>query len=104
MGTTVQDVLERNGENIWLLSAGKVGNVGIERDTLLSSTGLGNGQGDTKDSISTEFGLVWCAVKLDEEFVNLALVLDVDVLLDDGGCDGLVDVCDGLQDTYDSKD
>lgn len=44
VGTTVQDVLERNGENIWLLGSGKVGNVSVERDALLSSTSLGNGQ------------------------------------------------------------
>lgn len=99
MGTTVQDVLERNGENIWLLGSGKVGNVSVERNTLLSSTSLCNGQGDTKDGIGTEVGLVGCAVELDEEFVNLGLVLDVDVFLDDGGSDGLVDVGDGLEDT-----
>ena len=99
MGTTVQDVLERNGENIWLLGSGKVGDVSVERNTLLSSTSLGNGQGDTKDGVGTEVGLVGCAVELDEEFINLALVLDIDVLLNDGGSDGLVDVGDGLEDT-----
>lgn len=101
MGTTVQDVLERNGENVWLLGSSKVGDVSVERDTLLSSTSLGNGQGDTKDGVGTEVGLVGSAVELDEEFVNLALVLDVDVFLDDGGSDGLVDVGDSLEDTYD---
>lgn len=99
VGTTVQDVLERNGENIRLLSSGKVGDVSVERDTLLSSTSLGNGQGDTKDGVSAEVGLVGCAIELDEELINLALILNVDVLLDDGGSDSLVDVGDGLEDT-----
>lgn len=99
MGATVQDVLERNGENIWLLGTGKVGDVSVERNTLLSSTSLGDGQGDTKDGVGTEVGLVGCAVELDEEFVNLGLILDVDVFLDDGGSDDLVDVGDGLEDT-----
>lgn len=99
MGTTVQDILERNRENIWLLGSGKVGDVSVERNTLLSSTSLSNSQGDTKDGVGTEVGLVGCAVELDEEFINLALVLDVDVLLNDGGSDGLVDVGDGLKDT-----
>jgi hypothetical protein len=97
--TTVQDVLERNGKNIWLLGSGKVRNVSVERNTLFSSTSFGNGQGDTKDGVGTEVGLVGCAVELDKELVNLALVLDVDVLLNDGGSNGLVDVGDGLEDT-----
>lgn len=96
MGTTVQDILERNGEDIWLLGTSKVGNMSVERNALLSSTSLGNGQGDTKDGVGTEVGLVGCAVKFDEEFVNLALILNVDIFLDDSGSDGLVDVGDGL--------
>jgi hypothetical protein len=97
--TTVQDVLEGNGEDIGLLGTGEVGDVSVERDTLLSSTSLCDSQTDTEDGISTEVGLVGSSVKLVEELVNLGLVLHIDVLLDQSGANGLVNVLDGLEDT-----
>ena len=100
MGTTVQDVLEGDGENIGLLGTGKVGDVSVERDTLLSSTSLGNGQADTEDGVGTKVLLVSRAVELVQELVNLGLVLNIEVLLDDGRSDLLVDVGDSLGDTY----
>ena len=100
MGTAVEDVLEGDGEDIGLLGSGKVGDVSVQWDALLSSTGLSNGQGDAEDGVGTEVGLVGGAIELEEELVDLGLVLDVDVLLDDGGANGLVDVLDGLEDTY----
>lgn len=103
VGTTVQDVLEGDGEDIGLLGTGKVGDVSVERDTLLSSTSLGNGQADTEDGVGTKVLLVGRAVELVQELVNLGLVFDVEVLLDDGRSDLLVDVGDGLGDTYSMK-
>lgn len=100
MGTTVKDVQERNGEDVGLLSARKVGDVSVQRDALLGSTSLGNSQTDAEDGIGTQLGLVGGAIQLDEELVDLALVLDVNVLLDDGRSNDLVDVLNGLQDTY----
>ena len=73
--------------------------MGVERDTLLGGTSLGDGEADTEDGIGTEVGLVGGSVELDEELVDLGLVLDVDVLLDQGGGDDLIDVLDGLEDT-----
>ena len=73
--------------------------MGVERNTLLSRTSLGNGQGNTEDGIGTEVGLVGGSVELLEELVDLGLVLDVDVLLDQSRGDGLVDVLDSLEDT-----
>lgn len=99
MGATVQDVLERNGEDVGLLGTSQVGDVSVERDTLLGSTGLGNSQADTQDGVGTQVVLVARAIELVEELVNLGLVLDVNVLLDEGRADGLVDVGNGLQDT-----
>lgn len=101
VGTTVQDVLEGNGQDVGLLGAGEVGDVSVEGNTLLGGTSLGNGQGDTKDGVGTKVALVGSAVELDEELVNLGLVLDIDVLLDESGANGLVDVLDSLQDTCD---
>lgn len=100
MGATVQDVLEGNGQHVRLLGTGKVGDMSVKRDTLLSSTSLGNGQADTEDGIGTEAGLVGSSIELVEELINLGLVLHINVFLDQSRSNGLVDVLDGLQDTY----
>lgn len=100
MGTTVEDVLEGDGKDVGLLGAGKVGDVDVERDTLLSGSSLGNSQADTEDGVGTQVGLVGGTVKLVEELVNLGLVLNVEVLLDQSGANDIVDVLDGLGDTY----
>ena len=73
--------------------------MGVERDTLLGGTSLGDGQADTEDGIGTEAGLVGGSVELNEELVDLGLVLDVDILLDQSRGDDLIDVLDGLEDT-----
>lgn len=99
MRTAVQDVLEGNWEHVRLLGSGEVGNVSVERNALLSSSGLCDGQTDTEDSIGSEFGLVGGTVKLVEEVVDLGLFGDADAFLDDGGPNDIVDVLDGLQDT-----
>lgn len=100
VGATVQDVLEGNGEDVGLLGTGEVGDVDVERDTLLSGSSLGNSQGDTEDGVGTQVTLVGGAVELVEELVNLGLVLDIDALLDESRANGLVDVLHGLEDTY----
>lgn len=66
---------------------------------LLSSTGLGNGQTDTEDSVGAELGLVGSAVKLVQEGIDLGLILDIDVLLDQSRANGVVDVGNSLVDT-----
>lgn len=100
VGTTVEHVLEGNRQDIGLLGSGKIGDVGIEGNALLGRTSLGDSQADTEDGIGTQVGLVGRSIQLDEEFIDLALVLDVNVLLDDGRSNDLVDVLNGLQDTY----
>ena len=99
VGATVEDVHEGNGEDVGLLGAGKVGDVSVEGDTLLGSGGLSDGHGDTEDGVGTELGLVGGTIKLVHEVVDGALVLDVEVLLDDGRAENIVDVGDGLEDT-----
>jgi hypothetical protein len=99
VGATVQDVLEGDGQDEGLLGSGKVGDVSVEGNTLLSGGSLGNGQGDTEDGISTELALVGGSIELVQELVNLGLVLDIDVLLDEGGANDVVDVLDGTEDT-----
>jgi len=96
---SVQDVHEGDGKNIGLLGAGEIRDMGVERDTLLSSTSLGNCQADTKDGVGTKLSLVGSSIEVDEELVKLGLVLDINVLLDDGRSNDLVHVLDRLEDT-----
>lgn len=114
---SVKDVLEWDGEDVWLLGASKIGDVGVKWDALqksiylsscssspaithlLSGTSLGNGQRDTKDGVGAQLGLVGSAIKLDEEVINGLLVLDVNVLLDELRANDGVDVLNSLQDT-----
>ena len=99
MGATVQDVLEGNREDVGLLGTGEVGDVSVERDTLLSSTSLGDSQADTQDGVGTQVVLVGGTIELVEELIDLGLVLDIQVLFDDGRANLVVDIGDGLQDT-----
>ena len=99
MGATVQDVLEGDGQDEGLLGSGKVGDVSVEGHTLLSGGSLGNGKRNTEDGVGTELALVGGSIKLVQELVNLGLVLNVDVLLDEGGANDVVDVLDGVEDT-----
>jgi hypothetical protein len=66
---------------------------------LLSSCCLRNSQRDTEDSIGTKFSLVWSSIKLDQELINLWLILNIDVLLDEGRTNNVVDVGNSLEDT-----
>ena len=99
VGATVEDVHEGDGQDVGLLGASQVGDVSVERDTLLGGSGLGNGHGDTEDGVGTKLSLVLGSIKLVEESVDGGLVLDVDVLLDQSRGDLLVDVGNGLGDT-----
>lgn len=96
---SVQDVHEWDWENVWLLGASEVGDMGVKWDVLLSGTGLSNGEGDTEDGVGTKLSLVCGSIELDEEVINGLLVLDIDVLLDESWTDDLVDVLNSLKDT-----
>lgn len=100
MGTSVENVLERYGKNIWLLGSSKVGHMSVQWDTLLSGTSLCNRQADSEDGIGTKLGFVLSTIELLKEFVDLGLVLDIDVLLDDRGANDLIDILDCLCNTF----
>lgn len=72
----------------------------VQWDTLLSGTGLSNGQTDTEDGVGTKLGLVDRAIELVQELVDLGLVLYIDVLLSKSWTNDRIDVLDGLGDTY----
>lgn len=46
----------------------------VEGNSLLCSTGLADGQRDTKDSVGTKLGLVFSSVQLQHELVNFLLL------------------------------
>jgi hypothetical protein len=66
---------------------------------LLCSCSLCNGKTDTQNCVGTELCLVWSSIKLDEELINLGLVLDIDVLLDDGGTNHVIYIGNSFCDT-----
>jgi hypothetical protein len=84
------------GKDVRLLGAGQVGNVCVERDTLLSGCGLCDGHGHTENGVGTELLLVLGAIKLVQESIDGGLVLDIDLLLDEGWGNGVVDVANSL--------
>jgi hypothetical protein len=98
VGATVQHVHEWHWEDVWLLGASEVANVGVEWDTLLSSGSLGHSHGHTEDGVGSELSLVLGAIELVEESIDGRLVLDVEVLLDESWSDLVVHVGDGLED------
>lgn len=100
MGAAVEDIEEGDREDIWLLSAGQLSDVDVERYVLFGSGGLGDGHGDTEDSIGTKLALVLGAIELIQEVVDGALILDINVLLDKSRCNGVVDILDCLEDTW----
>jgi hypothetical protein len=67
---------------------------------LLCSRSLRNGKADSENGIGAELSLVWSSIKVDQEFVNLGLVLDVDVFLDNGRANDFVDIGDSFCDTF----
>jgi hypothetical protein len=115
---SIENIHEWNWKNIWLLSTGEVGNVGVERNLLteldslwcracdvfylLSSGSLGNSKTDAENGISTQLPFVWGSIELDQELVNFWLILNIDVLLDESGANDLIDVLDSLCNTLSS--
>lgn len=69
------------------------------KTNLLSSSGLCNGQRNTQDGVGTQLALVWSAIEAVQERVDSSLVLDIEVLLDHGRRNDLVDVVDSLEHT-----
>jgi hypothetical protein len=97
--TTVDDVEAGDREDVRRLDTSELSKVLVERDALLSSSSLGNGDGDTKDGVGTELAFVRGAVKLDQEVVDGLLVGDRNAGLDELGSDGVVDVGNSLRNT-----
>lgn len=67
---------------------------------LVSGSSLRNGHGDTENSVGTELALVLSTVELNEEVVNLLLGGDGKLRVNKSGSNNLVDILNGLEDTY----
>ncbi len=116
MGPTIENVLERNWQDVWLLRPRKVGHMHIEwyflsdlrlvrlwqlkTTHLLGSTSLSDAQAHAKNGIGTQVRLILGVVQLDEEVIDGLLVFHIQIGIDHLRCDELVDVLDGLQDTF----
>lgn len=96
MASSIDDV-EGGDREDELGVASKVGNVPVEGDALLSSSGLGNGHGDSQDGVGSELALVLGAVESNHLLVDGLLVNGV-VSLERRGDDG-IDVLNGLEDS-----
>ena len=99
MGAAIDDVEAGSGEDERRLDASEVSEVLVERNSLLSSSSLSDGDGNTEDGVSTEFALVGGAVELDQEVINLLLLGDLETRLDELRSDDIVNVGNGLEDT-----
>ena len=99
MGPTVDDVEGWDGEDIGRLDASELSEVLVQRNALLSGTGLRHCDTNAEDGVGTELALVGGSVELDEEVVDLLLLGDLKLGLDQLGTDDVVHVGDGLEDT-----
>ena len=94
MGTTVEDVHHGDGKHVGSAAT----EVAVELLTRLHGCSLGAGEGDAEDGVGTETAFVGCAVHFNHLLVDGALLFDVHaakLLVED-----VVDIVDGLQDTF----
>ena len=74
-------------------------NVSIERDLSVSSSGLGNGERNAKNSVGTELFFVVSSIEVEEDLVHGGLIGKIEVLADESSGDWAVDVGYGLGNT-----
>ena len=96
MGTTVDDVECGGREDVGWLDASELGQVLVEGDTLLDSSGLSDSNADTENGVGPEFTLIRGTVELDEEVIDVLLGGDLEARLDQLRGDNVVDIGDGL--------
>jgi hypothetical protein len=83
----------RHGEDD-ILVAGQIGDVPVQRHTLVGRSSLGRGHGHAEDGVGTKFALVLGAIQLQQEGIQLALVHGVDGFGHKRRRNHLVDVLD----------
>jgi hypothetical protein len=74
-------------------------NVSVEWDFGVSSSGLGDGERNAKNSVGTELFFVFGSIEIQENLVHRSLVGKIEVLADESSGDWAVDVGDGFGNT-----
>jgi hypothetical protein len=95
----IDDIKRWGRKHVWRLDACQLRKMLVQRNALLGSSSFRNCNGHAEDGVSTELALVWCAIKLDQEVINLLLLRHLEPGLDQCGRDYVVDVGNGLGDT-----
>ena len=78
------------------MSNSHLGNVSVEWDLGVGSSSLGNGKRNPEDGVGAELFFVGSSVEVQKDLVHSGLVGEVEILADEFGGDGVVDVTDGL--------
>jgi len=73
--------------------------VNVERDTLITSSSLGNSERDTEDGVSTELTLVGGTIELDEKLINSLLFGNGDLGINELRANDIVNIGNSLEDT-----
>jgi hypothetical protein len=100
MRTTIDDVECGSWKDVRWLDASELGQVLVEGDTLLNSSGLSDSNTDAKNGVSSELTLVRGTVELDEEVIDVLLGGDLEARLNQLGGNNVVDIGDGLRNTW----
>ena len=95
------DNVKRGGwKHVWRLDACQLRKVLIQRHTLLGCGSIRNSNGHAEDGVGTELALVWCAIEPNQKVINLLLLRHLETRLDQRGRDCVVNVGNGLGDTF----
>lgn len=100
MRTTIDNIECGSRKDVGWLDASELGKVLVEGDILLNSSGLSDSNTDAKDGVSSEFTLVRSTVELDEEVIDVFLGGDLKARLDQLRGNNVVDIGDGLRNTW----
>lgn len=96
----IDDVKRGGWKHIWRLDACQLRKVLIQRNTLLGRGSIRNRNGHAEDGVGTELALVRCAIEPDQKVIYLLLLRHFETRLDQCGRNCVVDVCNGLRDTF----
>jgi hypothetical protein len=96
----IDDVKRGGWKHVWRLDACQLRKVLIQRHALLGCGSIRNCNGYAEDGVGTELALVWCAIEPDQKVINLLLLSHFEIRLDQCGRNCVVDVGNGLEDTF----
>jgi hypothetical protein len=97
---TIDDIKGGGWKHVWRLDTCQLRKVLIQRNALLGSGSIRNCNGYAEDGVGTKLALVRCAIEPDQEVINLLLLRHFETGLDQCGRDCVVDVGNGLEDTF----